>query len=117
MNIKYNEQVDEFNYDLNLQMRIKNYITKYFYPAYIISESSQVYLVGGGIRDLILARKPKDLDFVILGKGQEEWILSIFKRFDIKYSYNRFGGYKFEYKIQELICGLLMIYFHLFNIM
>ena len=97
MNIKYNEQIDEFSYDLNLQMRIKNYIMNHFYPAYTISKLSEIYLLGGGIRDLILAEKPKDLDFVVLGKEQENWIFDVLKKFNIKYNYNSFGGYKFEY--------------------
>ena len=94
--IKYNDEVDEFSWDLNLNMRVERYIKEYFYPAYIISMLAPIYLVGGGIRDLIDAKKPKDLDFVVLGDNKD-FILDIFKVYDIVPSYNRFLGYKFDY--------------------
>lgn len=96
--IKYNEIKDEFSNDLNLVMRLQNYINNYFSPAYQISKVAPIYLVGGSIRDLIYAKKPKDLDFVVLGKENLNIILNIFKKFNIKYSFNNFGGFKFEYK-------------------
>ena len=74
--IKYNDTLDEFTYDLSLQMRLENYINKHFYPAYIISSLAPIYLLGGSIRDLILARKPKDLDFIvrIMSIMREEYV-------------------------------------------
>jgi len=57
--IEYNEELDEFTYDLSLEGRLKNYITKHFYPAYAISMLSPIYLVGGAIRDLIYATPQK----------------------------------------------------------
>ena len=56
-----------------------------------------IYLVGGAIRDLVYARKPKDMDFVVLGKEQLDWVLRVLKAYNINYDLNRFGGYKFVY--------------------
>lgn len=95
--VKYNDDIDEFTNDLTLQMRIENYIKKHFYPAYIIEKLCPIYLLGGAIRDLIYASEPKDLDFVIVGKENLDWILQVFEKFDIKYSYNKLGGFKFMY--------------------
>jgi len=95
--IKYNDNVDEFTFDLSLQMRLENYINKHFYPAYTISKLAPIYLVGGSIRDLIYAKKPKDLDFVVLGLEHLDWVLDVLKAYNISYTLNRFGGYKFNY--------------------
>ena len=95
--IKYNDTVDEFTNDLTLQMRLENYIKKYFYPAYIISTLCPIYLLGGAIRDLICAKKPKDLDFVVLGKENLDYVLQVFDKFNINYTYNRFGGFRFYF--------------------
>ena len=93
--IKHNEN-GEFSSDINLEERIEKYINNHFYPAKVISTLSQVYLLGGAIRDLIDAKKPKDLDFVVLGKDKE-WILEVFNKFGIVPEYNRFGGFKINY--------------------
>lgn len=95
--IKYNDTLDEFTYDLSLQMRLENYINKHFYPAYTISKLAPIYLVGGSIRDLIYAKKPKDLDFVVLGLEHLDWILDVFTAYNASYTLNRFGGYKINY--------------------
>ncbi len=97
INLKYNECIDEFTLDLSLQGRLKKYINHHFYPAYTISSLAPIYLVGGAIRDLVYARKPKDMDFVVLGKEQLDWVLRVLKAYNINYDLNRFGGYKFVY--------------------
>ena len=102
IDIKYNEDLDEFTYDLSLATRLKNYINNHFYPAYTISMLAPVFLVGGSIRDLISAKRPKDMDFVVLGKDQLDWILTVLGRFNIKFNLNRFGGYKFVYGDTEI---------------
>lgn len=98
INIKYNDADNEFSTDLTLNMRLENYIKKHFPLAYTISLLAPIYLVGGSIRDLILARKPKDLDFVVLGQENMEWVLQVLKKFNINYTFNRFGGFKFVYQ-------------------
>lgn len=95
--IKYNDTTDEFTDDLSLQMRLEKYIKNHFYPAYIISTLCPIYLLGGAIRDLIYAKKPKDLDFVVLGKENIDFVVQVFEKFNIKYCFNRFGGFRFYY--------------------
>lgn len=102
LDIKYNDELDEFTYDLSLVMRLRNYINNHFYPAYTISKLAPIYLVGGSIRDLMFAKKPKDMDFVVLGKEQLDWVLKVFNVFNIEYNLNRFGGYKFTYEDTEI---------------
>lgn len=58
---------------------------------------SPIYLVGGAIRDLMLANIPKDLDFVVVGEEHLEWVMLVLKKFNIEYSLNRFGGFKINY--------------------
>lgn len=94
--IKYNDIDDEFMLDLSLEMRLDRYIKNHFYPAKAISTLSPIYLIGGGIRDLMNAKIPKDLDFVVLGED-EKWIQEVFKAFKIEPGRNRFDGFKFEY--------------------
>jgi len=96
--IKYNEEIDEFTKDLCLETRIQKYINKHFYPALILAKLCPVYLLGGAIRDLILAKHPKDLDFVILGKEHLDWVLKVIEKFNIEYETNRLGGFKFTYE-------------------
>lgn len=98
INIKYNINLDEFTYDSSLELRLKNYIDKHFSLAYVISEFAPIYLVGGAIRDLICARKPKDMDFVVLGKEHLEQILNVLNDYNIKLNLNKLGGYKFIYE-------------------
>lgn len=97
ISIKYNEEVDEFSEDLSLESRLERYIKSKFYPAYTIASLAQVYLVGGSIRDLMNAKVPKDLDFVVLGDENKEWVLDVLKKFGISYGFNRFGGLKIDY--------------------
>ena len=96
LEIKYNDKNDEFKQDIDFQMRIQRYIKNHFYPAYTISKHSNIYLLGGGIRDLLVAKIPKDLDFVVLG-NDEKWINEVFRIYKIHTERNRFGGFKFEY--------------------
>jgi len=77
IDIKYNEKEDEFTDDLSLRMRLERYIKGHFYPAYTISVLAPIYLLGGAIRDLIYAQKPKDMDFVVLGKEHLKWVLEV----------------------------------------
>lgn len=102
IDIKYNEYLDEFTYDLSLEMRLQNYINIHFYPAYTIAKLAPIYLVGGSIRHLIYAKKPKDMDFTVLGKEQLDWVLKVFKAYNIDFKLNRFGGYKFIYDDTEI---------------
>ena len=98
IDITYNDDFDEFTNDLTLQMRLENYIKNHFHPAYTISTLCPIYLLGGAIRNLIYAKKPKDLDFVVLGRENFDLILQVFEKFHIEYSLNRFGGFKFKYE-------------------
>lgn len=97
IDILYNKEIDEFTNDLSLQMRLKRYLTNHFYPAYTIALLAPVYLVGGAIRDLMYAKHPKDLDIVVIGKEHKDWVLEVFDKFNIKYTYNKFGSYKIKY--------------------
>ena len=40
----------------------------------------RTYLVGGAVRDLLLGREPKDLDFVVVNSSEEEMLTLGFKR-------------------------------------
>ena len=100
--IKYNDEIDEFTFDLTLQMRLEKYIKKHFDVGYAISNMCNIYLLGGAIRDLIEARKPKDLDFVIVGRDNIDFINLLFKKLNIKYTYNKLGGFKFNYNNTEV---------------
>lgn len=95
--IFYNDKEDEFSRDLCLEDRLKKYIEKSFYPAFVIAHLSDIYLLGGSIRDLIFAKEPQDLDFVVLGKENKEWVLQVLNKFNVNYEINRLGGYKFTY--------------------
>lgn len=97
VHLHYNKQEDEFSRDLSLGGRVRNYIKKNFYPAYAIAMLAPVYLVGGAIRDLLYAKKPKDLDFVVLGSDNLEWVQMVLEKYAISYTLNRFGGFKFQY--------------------
>lgn len=46
IDIKYNEHLDEFTYDLSLTMRLQKYINNHFAPAYTIAKLAPIYLVG-----------------------------------------------------------------------
>lgn len=96
IDIKYSDD-KEFIHDLTLQMRLKNYIYNHFYLAYTISNIYPVYLLGGAIRDLIYAEKPKDLDFVVISHDKD-FILDVFSKFNINYTFNKFYGFKFVYE-------------------
>jgi len=102
IDIKYNKNLDEFTCDINLVMRLHNYVKNHFYPAYTISFLAPIYLVGGAIRDLMYAKKPKDMDFIVLGKEHLEWVLKVLKAYNIEIHFNKFGGYKFIYGDSEI---------------
>lgn len=59
---------------------------------------ASIYLVGGSIHDLIYAKQPKDLDFVVLGKNNQDWILEVLEKYSIPYQLNKLGGYKLLYQ-------------------
>lgn len=102
LQIRYNDEEDEFTKDLSLEMRIARYTKKYFYPVYVIAMLAPVYLVGGSIRDLLNAKEPKDMDFVVIGEENKEWVLEVLAKFGISYGFNRFGGFKIEYEGKKI---------------
>lgn len=100
--IYYNNEIDEFSSDIFIEDRIENYIDRNFSIIKIISTLSEVYLIGGAIRDLIFAKKPKDLDFVVLNNSNMEWLKEVFSKFNIKYTINNLGGLKLDYNDIEI---------------
>ena len=50
-----------------------------------------------------MAKKPKDLDFVIVGEEHKEWVLKVFKKFNIDYTFNRLGGFRINYQGTKII--------------
>ena len=102
IDIKYNDEIDEFTPDLTLEGRLNRYIKEKCPIIYAFPPFTNTYLLGGGIRDLIYAKKPKDLDFVIMDSKNEGYIKEVLKKFNIQYRYNRFGGYKFTYNDIEI---------------
>lgn len=100
--IRYNDETDKFSNDLNLEMRLQRYIIDNFYLAYILSNLAPIYLVGGAIRDLILAKEPKDMDFFILGTEYSNLIINILESYNIELKRNKFNGYKFIYQNTEI---------------
>ena len=44
LEIKYNDNADEFMRDINFQMRIQIYIENHFYPAYTISSNNLLFI-------------------------------------------------------------------------
>lgn len=83
--------------DETLELRLENYIKNNFMVAYEIAKIAPVYLVGGTIRDLIMARESKDLDFIVLGMEYSNDVLEIIKKYKIDFTYNRLGGYRIKY--------------------
>ena len=49
-----------------LENRIDMFINEKFNIIYTISYIYQTYLIGGAIRDLMLDKEPRDLDFVFI---------------------------------------------------
>ena len=81
-----------------LEVKLENEIKNKFPVAYDIANYAPVYLVGGTIRDLMIDKEPKDLDFIILGTEYSRIILEVFQKYNITFTYNHFGGYKINYK-------------------
>lgn len=57
---------------------------------------SNIYLLGGSIKDLLLGNVPRDIDIIVLCDNDEE-IKSLIEKYKIKYIKNHFNGYKLEY--------------------
>lgn len=83
--------------NISLEDKIKNYIKDNFNIIYELAKEMPIYLVGGSIRSLMLSLEPKDLDFIVLGCEYKDKLSKLINKFDMKYSYNKFGGYKIKY--------------------
>lgn len=42
------------------------------------------------------------MDFIVLGEEQLDWVLKVFKAYNIDFKLNRFEGYKFTYEDTEV---------------
>lgn len=82
---------------VSLEEKIKNYIKDNFNIINDMAKEMPIYLVGGSIRSLILSLEPKDLDFIVLGCEYNDKLLELINKFNMNYSYNKFGGYKIKY--------------------
>lgn len=95
INIEYNDNIDIFSKDVTFEQRLKKYVLDKCPLANAFSNYVPVFLLGGAIRDLMYAKEPKDLDFMILDSRFEDLIPKALERLNIEYKFNRFGGYKF----------------------
>lgn len=62
---------------------------------------SEIYLVGGAVRNLLMNKNPKDIDIVVLSDSDEE-IISLINKYNLKYKKNSFNGYKIYYQDIEI---------------
>lgn len=58
--------------------------------------SSNVFLCGGALKDLMLGDKIKDLDFVVFCEDDFE-IKEFIEKYNLSFTKNRMGGYKIFY--------------------
>lgn len=66
-------------------------------------EKTEVYIIGGYVRDLILNRKSKDVDFVVIGSGIEfakKLALTLSPKLKVN-TFKNFGTAMFKYKEVE----------------
>lgn len=87
--VKYNNET--------LEKKLENYIKNNFGVVYEIASFAPVYLLGGAIRDLIMSKEPKDLDFIVLGMEYLKNILEVLNKHKITFTYNHFEGYRINY--------------------
>ena len=87
--VKYNNET--------LKTKLETYIKNNFAVVYEIASFAPVYLLGGAIRDLIMDKEPKDLDFIVLGMEYSKNILEVLNKHKIDFTYNHFGGYRINY--------------------
>ncbi|MBR1416908.1 MAG: hypothetical protein IJ572_03735 [Bacilli bacterium] len=84
---------------------LDNYIKEKFKLIYAISMIYQTYLIGGAIRDIMLNKTPRDLDFVISSNDFVEvdsYIKKFIYKYNLSYTLNHFNGYKILYKGIEI---------------
>lgn len=92
-------------YNEELKVKIDNLIKEKCNILYDSKFNGRIFLLGGAIRNLILNKKVKDLDFNILTDEVDECekdIASFIKSNNLNYAYNIFGGYKFLYNDMEV---------------
>lgn len=83
-----------------LNDKLDDCIKSNFNLIYAISMFYQTYLIGGAIRDVMINKKPRDLDFVIYCNNEkviDDFIKKFIDMYNLKYSLNHFNGYKIKY--------------------
>lgn len=63
--------------------------------------NSNIYLLGGSIKDLLLGNSPRDIDIIVLCDNDRE-IKSLIEKYKIEYVKNHFNGYKLKYNNLEI---------------
>ena len=76
--------------------KIDSYINKSFNCLYKHDFESEIYLIGGAVRSLLIDKTPKDLDVVIVSDSSKE-IEDFIEKFNLNYSKNSFGGFKISH--------------------
>lgn len=88
-----------------LEEKIDIFIKEKFNIIYAISMIYQTYLIGGTIRDLMLEKEPRDMDFVFHSMNDNEaelYLKRFINMFNLEYSLNHFNGYKIVYNDMEI---------------
>lgn len=80
-------------FDKNLAKKIDNLIIEKFPIIYEYDFDGIVLLCGGAIRNTIMGKSIKDLDFVILTQSNCK-IVDFIKKYNLKYTKSLLGGYK-----------------------
>jgi hypothetical protein len=86
------------------QTSVKSYIVKkkrsdpsFSHFITTLENNAVLALVGGGIRDILLSKKPRDLDFIYWGT-----LTPVIEQLCLNTTRNRFGGYKILFKDFEV---------------
>lgn len=93
--------MDYKNKILHKSYLIDDYLEQNFNQVYDFKFKGQLYLVGGAVKDILIGKEPKDLDFVILSY-RESNIKDFINKHEFNYNQNSFGGYKLLYNFLKI---------------